>query len=203
MSRVPWRTAFIVLLGVALTAWSLAMPKDPRQEILPGRREVIFWHEWGGADRAVVEEIVDRFNASQDEHYVRAIAMPGNNLDMKVFLSVTGGDSPDVVNQDDQIVADWAWRGALCAIDELATPEDTQRLDTWLYPAARERGSYNGRLYALCNGLDIRALYYNQTMLDEYGLEPPLALAELDVIAETIAPTDESGPRDRFGYLPT
>ena len=28
-------------------------------------------------------------------------------------------------------------------------------------------------MYALCNGLDIRALYYNADVLDEFGLEPP------------------------------
>ncbi len=42
---------------------------------------VVFWHFWGGRDRSVVEDVVARFNASQDRYFVRAVAMPGNNLD--------------------------------------------------------------------------------------------------------------------------
>ncbi len=128
----------------------------------PGRREVIFWHFWGGHDRQVVEQIVARFNASQNEHFVRAIAMPGSNVDLKLFLGVAGGQPPDVVNQDDPIVADWAARGALTPLDELAAPGESESLDTWLVPAAQALGSYRGRRYALCNGLDVRALYYDQ-----------------------------------------
>ena len=167
-----------------------------------GRREVVFWHLWGGKDRPVVEEIVARFNASQDEHFVRAVAMPGSNLDLKFFLGVAGGDPPDLLNQDDPIVADWAHRGALVPLDELARSEEYSRLGGWLFPAAREIGSYDGRLYALCNGLDIRALYYDQSVLDEFGREPPRSLEELDELAMLIAPPDAKGPRRRFGFLP-
>ena len=42
--------------------------------------------------------MVERFNDSQQQFFVRAIAMPGNNLDVKLFLSVTGADPPDLVN---------------------------------------------------------------------------------------------------------
>ena len=141
--------------------------RRPRGSVPPGRSEVVFWHFWGGKDRPVVEDIVERFNASQNEYFVRPIAMPGNNLDLKFFLSVAGGDPPDVVNQDDPIVADWAQRDAIMPLDELASGRrDRTSSNEWLFPAARQIGSYQGRLYALCNGLDIRALYYNATMLE-------------------------------------
>ena len=195
------RIALTCLLA-AVVIWTLVAGRNQQPPVPADRKEVIFWHEWGGEDRAVVEEIIDRFNASQEEFFARAVSMPGNNLDMKVFLSVTGGDSPDLVNQDDPIIGDWAWRGALFAIDELATPEEMQQLDKWLYPAALDRGSYNGRIYALCNGLDIRALYYNKTMLDRYQLDPPKTLAELDNIAITIAPPGDGKSPRKFGYLP-
>jgi multiple sugar transport system substrate-binding protein len=68
-------------------------------------------------------------------------------------------------------------------------------------PAAYALGSYDGELYALCNGLDIRALYYDQTVLGEHGLSPPTTIAELDRLATTFAPPGEA-PYRRFGYLP-
>jgi len=166
------------------------------------RAEVVFWHFWGGRDRPVVQQIVDRFNASQQQYLVRPIAMPGNNLDLKFFLSVVGGDPPDLVNQDDPIVADWAHRGALLPLADLATPQELVELRGWLFPAAVRLASYRGHLYAMPNGLDIRALYYNKTLFEEYGLSPPKTLADLDEIAVAISPPQESKRLDRVGYLP-
>lgn len=167
-----------------------------------GREEIVFWHFWGGRDRPIVEEIVEKFNASQELYTVRAIAMPGSNLDLKFFLSVAGGDPPDLLNHDDPIVADWAHRGVLTPLDELASADELSRLDEWLFPAARQLCTYNDRLYALCNGLDIRALYCNQTLLTEHGLGLPETTDDLDQIAETIAPAGGATGRRRMGYLP-
>ncbi|MEN1681710.1 MAG: extracellular solute-binding protein [Planctomycetota bacterium] len=167
----------------------------------PPREEVVFWHFWGGEDRPVVDGIVLRFNESQDRYRVRAIAMPGNNLDLKFFLGVAGGDPPDLVNQDDPILADWASRGALTPLDELVDADELAALSQWLFPVARQLSSYDDRLYALPNGLDIRALYYNATWLEELGIDPPATIDELDRLAEAVAPRG-GGALKQVGYLP-
>lgn len=187
------------LVAAALALWcasacSTPLPADDREEVL-------FWHFWGGEDRPVVEGIVDRFNRSQTKYRVRAIAMPGNNLDLKFFLSVAGNDPPDLLNHDDPVVADWAHRGVILPLDEVASAEEVAELEDWLFPAARELGAYDRRLYALCNGLDIRALYCNVTLLEEHGLTPPTELDDLDEIAVTIAPPGQTEYR-QMGYLP-
>ncbi|MEX0676882.1 MAG: extracellular solute-binding protein [Pirellulales bacterium] len=202
MSRQHVQRFAAIALVSAVVALAFRESANPRWEIPRGRREVVFWHFWGGKDRPVVEEICDRFNRSQDEFFVRPVAMPGNNLDLKFFLSVAGEDPPDVLNQDDPIVADWARRDALVPLTELATGEEYARLETWLFPAAREIGGYDGRLYALCNGLDIRALYYNADVLDRYGLEPPRTLEELDRAEAMIVAGNGVFPRQQYGYLP-
>ncbi|MEX0819529.1 MAG: ABC transporter substrate-binding protein [Pirellulaceae bacterium] len=190
----------LLAIGVLMTAWS--DHPDLRNVVPANRREVVFWHFWGGEDRQVVEAVVDRFNASQNEHFVRAIAMPGNNLDVKLFMAVTGGDPPDVINQDDPIMADWAERGALLPLDEVAPAAEIKSLREWLVPAAKRLGTYRGRMYALCNGLDIRALYYNKTILDRHGLQPPTSIEDLDKIAEATTEIRADGRVARFGYLP-
>jgi len=190
----------VLLLTSALTAWSLT---KTRTTIVPGgREEVVFWHFWGGRDRPIVERIVSEFNASQDRYWVRAIARPGSNLDLKFFLSVAGNDPPDLLSHDDPVVADWAHRGVLTPLDELADAAELSQLKEWLFPVARQLGTYNGKLFALASGLDIRALYCNVTLLEEHGLKEPRSLVELDQIAETIAPSSGSTGRKRMGYLP-
>ena len=189
------RILFSFVVGVLICAGCTKPVEEDREE-------VIFWHFWGGQDRPIVEGIVRDFNQSQDKYVVRAIAMPGSNLDLKFFLSVAGGDPPDLMNQDDPVVADWAHRGVLTPLSELASEQELDDLEQWLFPAARELGSYNGQLYALCNGLDIRALYCNRTLLVEHGLSEPQTIADLDEIAEKIAPADGTISRTRMGYLP-
>ncbi len=194
--------ALLAVVATSILILAAIAPRDANQFVPHDRQEVLFWHFWGGEDRAVVEEVVRRFNESQEKHFVRAVAMPGNNLDVKLFLAVTGGDPPDVVNQDDPIIADWAERGALAAIDELASADEVRELREWLFPAARALGEYDGRLYGLCNALDVRALYYNQTLLDEKSLKPPQTPDDLSEIARRLSAVDERGRRVRFGFLP-
>ena len=193
LSRYGWLCAAVLVL-----TWGC----HSRNGSTDNRQEVVFWHFWGGADREVVDRIVAQFNSSQSTYQVRAVAMPGNNLDLKLFLAVTGGDPPDLVNQDDPIVADWAARGAILPLDEIAPPDEMAGLEDWLLPAARRMGTYQGKRYALCNGLDIRALYFNKTMLDAAGFAPPLSLDDLDAIAMATTERDPLGQPTRIGFLP-
>lgn len=198
LDRLSAVLALLVLTGLLL----LAQWRNPTAESRPAEAaEVVFWHFWGGADRQVVEDVVARFNASQSQYQVRAVAMPGNNLDLKVFLSITGGNPPDLINQDDPILGDWASREALLPLEEFVPPEELDELDRWLFPAARRLSEYGGLHYALCNGLDVRALYFNQTLLDELGESPPATLEELDALAERIAPPGDER-RQRYAFLP-
>ena len=127
--------------------------------------------------------------------------MPGNNLHAKLFLSVAGGDPPDLVNQDDPVIPDWAARGVIQPISAIAPPDELQQLQEFLLPAADRLSRFDDQLYGICNGLDIRALYYNQTLLEQYDLQPPQSVADLDRIAETIAPAG-SQLYETYGYLP-
>ncbi len=195
---------FVCLCGVPLVLpWIFANQIETADRIPAGRKEVVFWHFWGGQDRDVVDEVVRRFNESQSEHWVRAIAMPGNNLQAKLFLSVAGGDPPDVVNQDDPILADWAERGVIRCFDEIGGSEAGQ-VSSWMFDSARRLSTYEGRLFGICNGLDVRAMYYNKTVLDQFGLAVPRTIDGLDRVAETIAPSsgNKDSPRERYGYLP-
>ncbi|MDA7978163.1 MAG: ABC transporter substrate-binding protein [Pirellulales bacterium] len=198
------RVCALLLLMAGLTFLGFAGESEDQAPSTPeGRREVVFWHFWGGRHREIVDDIVRRFNASQDEHFVRAIAMPGQNLDLKFFLSVAGGDPPDLLNQDDPVIGDWAARGAILPLEDFVPAEEIAELEAWLYPAAEKLGTYKGRLFGLCNGLDIRALYYNQDMLTNSGFDgPPQTLEELDEMARAIAPPKSQSGRNYVGYLP-
>ncbi len=197
-------TIFVLVCLLAIGLFVALQRAHPRVSDRPenaGRSEVVFWHFWGGADRDVVDDVVQRFNASQEQFFVRSIAMPGNNLQAKLFLAIAGGDPPDLVNQDDPIVGDWGWRGIVQPLQDVCSPEELRALDEFLFPAAKQLGSFDETMYAVCNGLDVRALYYNLTALQKHGLQPPRSLEELTEIARIITPPGTLNP-ETFGYLP-
>jgi len=167
----------------------------------PGRTEVVFWHFWGGDDRAVVQDVVERFNESQEKFFVREVAMPGNNLQSKLFLSTTGGDPPDLINQDDPIVASWAASGVIQPMSSVA-PEEWKLVSDYLYRSARKLSTYNQELYAVCNGLDIRALYYNKTAMDQFDCSVPQTNRELEEVTRIMSPDGLDANRDFYAYLP-
>jgi multiple sugar transport system substrate-binding protein len=185
------------VLGLAVCLWAVAVVMRGEDEAVTVNRErVVFWHFWGGEQRQAVQEIVRRFNESQTHYQVVEVSVPGQNLDMKFFMSLVGGDAPDLLNQDDQIVAQWADRGVLTPIRKLTRNDDEyNRLYDWLNPSARKIGTYDGELYALCNAIDVRALFYRKDALG--GHPSPSTIAELDRIAMR-PDQDES----RMLYLP-
>jgi len=203
---VRWETikllSLMLFAVIAVAGSIIASNLESKSKLATNREEVLFWHFWGGADRAIVEDVAHRFNESQQEFFVRPIAMPGNNLDLKFYLSVTGGDPPDLLNIDDPIIADWGKRGAIHAIDEVAPEGEVEQLRRFLFPAARRLVEYQDRMYGVPNGLDIRAMYCNKTLLDQYDLPLPETTEQLDRIAVTIAPPDQTEPYERHGYLP-
>ncbi len=202
-----WLVAAVAMLAIALSSCTSEVSKETVEN--PGTSEaaattedVVFWHFWGGKDSAVVESIINQFNASQSHYRVRAVAMPGNNLQAKLFLAVAGGDPPDLVNQDDPVLADWANRGVIMRFGDFVDDEEIELVRSQLFPAALRLSSVDGRLCGLCNGLDIRALYYNATALKRSGLPVPTTLGQLDAIAEHFAAPGLTRLPQTVGYLP-
>lgn len=70
--------------------------------------------------------------------------------------------------------------------------------------SAKVRGLaiYKDQMYGLCNGLDIHALYYNKTILQQCGLLPPQTISGLDELANALVRFDPTDKKQRYGYTP-
>ena len=205
---VPKKTDAVRLLVAALIPMLLMLSGcasstvELEQSQSSSAEEVVFWHFWGGKDSVVVDSIVQQFNNSQQQYRVRAIAMPGNNLQAKLFLAVAGGDPPDLVNQDDPVLADWARRGVISPMSNFADADEIKSLRANLFPAAERLSVVDDQLFGLCNGLDIRALFYNASALEVAGLPVPKSIEQLDAVAEHFAAPGSQTLTSPVGYLP-
>jgi multiple sugar transport system substrate-binding protein len=195
--------SFIGLVTAAIgTIAFMFWPSRALESTPSGRTEIVFWHFWGGRDLDVVRNVVERFNKSQSKYWVREVAMPGNNMRAKLFLSAAGGMPPDLVNVDDPVIADWSRLGLLRSIDEIVGSDEAARVARWMLPAARRLSTFENRLAGVCNGLDVRALFYNRTLLDQFQLQPPVSIDDLNAICERITPSAGNTTRDSYAYLP-
>jgi multiple sugar transport system substrate-binding protein len=87
--------------------------------------------------------------------------------------------------------------------------EDSGFLDSWL-AFARNELTYQGQIYGLPIGTDVRALYYNKTMLRDAGidldeLDPkngPPTIARIMEISDKITKKDERGNYAQMGLIP-
>ncbi len=191
----------LVLAGLVL---SFALPK-PAERAYPDRIPVRLWHMWTAEWKTVVDEIVARFNESQDTYEVIALSIPATGgADTKFVLAVAGGDPPDVMAQWNPVIPSWVDSGLLRPLDELMPPEQWETLRQEMYPVARKIGIYRGRLYGVTTGLNILACFYHPAHFREAGLDPdafPTSLEELFEVGKRLERFDGRN-LTRMGFLP-
>ena len=113
-----WATAIVAIIGAVVV---LALPGPPPRKY-PDRVPVRFWHMWTAEWKDVVDDIVDRFNVSQNVYEVIPLSIPYTAADSKFLLSVAGGAPPDVMAQWNPVIPKWAENDLIIPLDELMTP---------------------------------------------------------------------------------
>lgn len=176
------RTTAIAAVGVvALAVTGCAGGGEPTDE---GPVTIEFWSmPFGGHTEDDVAAYVDEFNESQDDIVVEFTGLQWADGRDKIIQAVGAGTGPDVfimapVNQD------FLSSGALAPLTDLGyTADDIDPfLDVMEYAAGHE-----GEVYGVPIGYYANVLYYNQTILSEYGFDgPPETWDELKETAAAI-----------------
>jgi ABC-type glycerol-3-phosphate transport system substrate-binding protein len=195
-----------VIVAVLVVPTALLLALGPRGADAPpaGRVVVDFWANWTGREADAVQLIVDDFNNSVGREkgiYVRCLSM--SNIQQKTLISAAAGVPPDITALAEFDIPQFAARGALMPLDDLAArhgiTDATYKKVFW------DECHYGGHLYALIAcGADY-ALFINTAKFRAAGLDPakpPQTIAELDADAEKMTVID-GGRIQVAGYLPT
>lgn len=107
---------------------------------------------------------------------VRVVTSPagGGQNPQKMLTAVVGGAAPDAINQDRFTVSSWAAKKAFLPLDQFLAAQDQNdpqviRAEDY-YSACWNETVFEGHVYAVPNGTDARALYYNSAELRRVGL---------------------------------
>jgi ABC-type glycerol-3-phosphate transport system substrate-binding protein len=129
-----------------------------------------FWNGFTGPDRPAVEEIVKRFNDSQDQVTIQMEIMPWDVFFSKLLPSLTSGTGPDIAAMDTAQVPQYAVKKALKPLDDYYSQQGTEA--DKLIPAAVEGATFAGTKYSVPMNFTTLLLYWNKDMFKEAGLDP-------------------------------
>ena len=172
----------MLVLGVPAVGLLLFGPRG-QVDVPAGRTVIHYWEKWSGVEAEAMQRIVNRFNATvgaQCNIWVDYNAV--SNVDQRMLIATAGGDPPDLAGLFDYVMAQYAERGALLPLDELAREFGIQ--EQAFKPVWWQIGVYQGQLYALPSAPYTIALFYNRRLFREAGLDPDRPPQTLDELAD-------------------
>lgn len=158
------------------------------------------------------QKVLDSFLGSHPGLTVDARSVPSavDGDATPVITAVRGGDAPDVWYMDRFTGAQYAAIGLLEPIDDLiAQYEQPGFTDDYLGFGLDEL-TYDGHLYGLPVGTDVRALYYNKTLLRDAGIDTdeldpkngPPTIDRVLAMSEKVTKKDGGGNYTQMGLVP-
>lgn len=159
-----------------------------------GKIVLDFWNGFTGPDGPALQQVVDDFNASQDEVEVKTNIMPWDTLYQKVLTSVAGSNGPDIIAMSASRIPQFADEGMFMPVDDYY---DDEANDTAaLAPAAVEASIYDGKNYGVPVNYAPMMMYYNKDLFTAAGLDPEAPPATWDEFAAMVPQLATDGNGD-------
>ncbi len=159
--------------------------------------EIEYWQYFFDARVAAMEQLIDNFEAANPDITVKMTHFPYADYRTKVAAAIPAGEGPDVV----QLF--YGWLNDYVAADLIQPlPSDTfpaAKIDEDFFPMVQAMKD-GDQYWALPTAVRSLALFYNQRLFDEAGVDgPPETLDELVEIAGKITKRDSAGNLTQAG----
>lgn len=163
---------------------------------LPGDNElktIEFWQYWSGKEKEPLEDLVAKFNKEEAKKLgfkvkMLSISMPRK----KILMAMAGSVTPDLMHLDSDMVVDFALRGGLEELNEIAASPSALGNNGFI-EIFLEMLNLNGKQFAMPWMPNIEAMHLNKTLLDELGLKEPETLEEIALLNKRLAASPSNG----------
>ena len=179
--------SILLVAAMVLTMGAAALAED--------REKVVFWHLWTGNEAAIVDEIVENFNAYHDKYTVEALSVPD---EQKIKVAIAGGQGPDVTDSFSANVPSYAGQNIMYCLDELIARDGVDM--SQFIPAAAASCAYDGKQYAFPISLNLMMLFYNKDLFAAKNLEAPKTDEDLLNAAIALTEMNADGSMKVLGY---
>ncbi|SDD21202.1 ABC transporter substrate-binding protein [Glycomyces harbinensis] len=132
-----------------------------------GDGELDFW--WWGSDprHEYTQQIIEAFLAKNDGITIKPSPNEFDAYWDALNVSVSGNNSPDVLQQDERYLRDYADKNALLALDDLDIDLSNIEENTL------KTGQFDGKTYGIATGVNAFALLVNPALVEAAGLTMP------------------------------
>jgi multiple sugar transport system substrate-binding protein len=167
---------------------------------------ITYWHIFpeGDAFKPVHDELVKRFNESQDEIYVEDLGISFFDFLSKMDTAIPAGTGPDVAFMD---LTESLRRAEAGVLVDLTPYIERDNYDMGqFYGWTQEIATYNDHWYGIPFAGGGRFLVYNKDMFEAAELDPeqpPRTLEELAEYADKLTKVKEDGEIEVLGFHPT
>ena len=167
-------------MAASLTACGGGGDKDSSASA-EGRTEITFWHAMSGLQGEALQELVDDFNESQEEVFVKA-EFQGNYDDTitKLKAAMQSGNVPDVCQMYEVGTQFMIDSGSIIPVEDMF--ESTGYDKNSIMPLIANYYTVEGKQYSMPLNVAAPILYYNKDVFEEAGLDPndpPTTYAEI------------------------
>ena len=134
-----------------------------------GGKLQIAW--WGGSDRAKrTQQVLDLFTKKYSKWSFDSSFTGFNAYWDKINTQAAGGALPDIIQMDMRYIGQFTQRSQLLDLTKYADAElNLGDFDK----GQREQATINGKLYGVSLGGNIQSLLYNQSAIQQAGMQPP------------------------------
>lgn len=158
--------------------------------------EIEYWQYFFDARVTAMEQLIENFEAANPDVTVKMTHFPYADYRTKVAAAIPAGEGPDVV----QLFYGW--------LNDYVAAELIQPLPADSFPAAQIDEEFfpmvqamkeGDQYWALPTAVRSLALFYNERLLDEAGVEPPTNFDELMTAARAMTKRDGAGNITQVG----
>lgn len=155
-----------------LVGASAAIALLAAQSAMAAPLEITFWHSLGNQGTVVVNEIAEKFNASQTEYkLVPEFTGPYEDTTTKLQAAIPAHTAPDLMMLEVTRYGLFADSGVLEQLDPYLEKEGAAFLDKY-QSFALEGPKYLGKSYVLPFNVSTPVMFYNKDAFVKAGLDP-------------------------------
>ncbi len=196
---------FVAWLIVVGLMWHDDWTEAQKQSKVIGNTDrvtIVFWHALSDQLGRVLEELIGRYNASQNKFLVRGISM-GNydTLQKKLLASLVAKSAPDCAINYESLTKKFIRHRKIVCIEDLLGSE-AAALKADLVPVLLANNTYDGKMWSFPFNKSVPVMFVNMDILRRFKFDaPPRNLYELASMAQVItAEKDEFGRPKIYGF---
>jgi len=202
--KKKWSMLLMLVIMIALVATGCgggnsgsSDGKNSEGSSKKGKTEFLFWSPFSGADGPFMKQIVDKYNASQDQYSIKFVIQPNGEYYKQLDVALSAAkDRPDLAIMHLDQIPTYQSKGQLQALDELGANVGISKTD--YVEAAIEYATIEDKWYGIPLDIHPLVMYYNKDLFEKASIAgPPTNRSEFEEAVEKL--TDKA--TGVYGYV--